>query len=66
MQRIWDTVLKGRNVMLVLCGSLISMMISQTLSYDSPLYGRRTRQIRLGQIPSLIITSSTKERAVRN
>ncbi|KAB1636050.1 ATP-binding protein [Ellagibacter isourolithinifaciens] len=51
MQRIWDTVLKGRNVMLILCGSLISMMISQTLSYDSPLYGRRTRQIRLGQIP---------------
>lgn len=51
MQRIWDTVLKGRNIMLILCGSLISMMISQTLSYDSPLYGRRTRQIRLGQIP---------------
>ena len=51
MQRIWDTVLKDRNVMLVLCGSLISMMISQTLSYDSPLYGRRTSQIRLGQIP---------------
>lgn len=51
MQRIWDTILKDRNVMLILCGSLISMMISQTLSYDSPLYGRRTRQIRLEQIP---------------
>ena len=37
--------------MVILCGSLISMMESQTLSYDSPLYGRRTAQIRLKQIP---------------
>lgn len=51
LQRIWDTVLKDKNVMVVLCGSLISMMVSQTLSYESPLYGRRTGQIRLKQIP---------------
>ncbi len=51
LQRIWDTNLKDANVMLVLCGSLVSMMVSQTLSYDSPLYGRRTKQIKLGQIP---------------
>lgn len=50
-QRIWDTILKEKNVMVVLCGSLISMMVSQTLSYDSPLYGRRTSQIKLQQIP---------------
>ena len=37
--------------MVILCGSLISMMESQTLSYSSPLYGRRTAQIRLKQIP---------------
>ena len=37
--------------MVILCGSLISMMESQTLAYHSPLYGRRTAQIRLGQIP---------------
>lgn len=37
--------------MVILCGSLISMMESQTLAYDSPLYGRRTAQIRLQQIP---------------
>ena len=37
--------------MVILCGSLISMMKSQTLSYNSPLYGRRTAQIRLKQIP---------------
>lgn len=50
-QRIWDTMLKDAKVMVILCGSLISMMESQTLSYDSPLYGRRTGQIKLKQIP---------------
>lgn len=50
-QRIWDTLLKDANVMLVLCGSLISLMRDQVLSEESPLYGRRTAQIRMGQIP---------------
>lgn len=50
-QRIWEEILKKKSVMVILCGSLISMMVSQTLSYDSPLYGRRTAQIRLTQIP---------------
>ena len=51
MQKIWDTLLKDANVMLILCGSLVSLMKSQTLDYSSPLYGRRTGQIRLKQIP---------------
>lgn len=50
-QRIWDELLMKSSVMVILCGSLISMMVSQTLSYNSPLYGRRTAQIRLKQIP---------------
>ena len=50
-QRIWEEQLKDKPVMVILCGSLISMMESQTLSYSSPLYGRRTAQIRLTQIP---------------
>ena len=50
-QRIWDTMLKDANVMLVLCGSLISLMRDQVLSEESPLYGRRTAQIRMRQIP---------------
>lgn len=49
-QKIWDTLLKNKNIMVVLCGSLISMMESQTLAYGSPLYGRRTGQIKLKQI----------------
>jgi AAA+ ATPase superfamily predicted ATPase len=49
-QRIWDTILKNMNIMVILCGSLISMMEAQTLAYSSPLYGRRTGQIKLQQI----------------
>ena len=36
--------------MLILCGSLIGMMRKHALSYDSPLYGRRTAQIRLSAL----------------
>ena len=49
-QKIWDTLLKNCNIMVILCGSLVSMMESQTLNYASPLYGRRTGQIKLKQI----------------
>lgn len=51
MQKIWDTLLKDANIMLILCGSLVCLMKSQTLDYSSPLYGRRTGQVRLKQIP---------------
>ena len=49
-QRIWEEILKDANVMVIICGSLISMMESQVLAYNSPLYGRRTAQIKLKQI----------------
>lgn len=51
LQKIWDTLLKDANIMLVLCGSLVPMIKSQALDYSSPLYGRRTAQIKLKQIP---------------
>ena len=50
LQKIWDTMLADKNIMLILCGSLVNKMYSQTLSYDSPLYGRRTGQIKMKQI----------------
>mgnify|MGYP005924912469 CR=1 FL=1 len=50
-QRIWEEILKDANVMVIICGSLISMMESQVLAYNSPLYGRRTAQVKLKQIP---------------
>ncbi|MBT1175839.1 ATP-binding protein [Bifidobacterium sp. LC6] len=38
---------KNANVMMVLCGSNEGFMESEVLGYKSPLYGRRTAQIRL-------------------
>ncbi|WP_297887070.1 ATP-binding protein [Sulfurihydrogenibium sp.] len=46
-QSIWDTVLKNKDVMFIISGSLISLMYDIALNYSSPLYGRRTSQIRL-------------------
>ncbi|WP_457641368.1 ATP-binding protein [Persephonella sp.] len=46
-QSIWDKILKNKNVMLILSGSLISLMYDIALNYASPLYGRRTSQIKL-------------------
>ena len=37
--------------MLILCGSSVSAMESEVLAYKSPLYGRRTGQWRLTEIP---------------
>lgn len=51
LQRIWELSLKEEDIMLLLCGSHMSMMESETLNYSSPLYGRRTAQILLKQIP---------------
>ena len=50
LQNAWDEILKNSNVMLILSGSLIGMMQKHALSYDSPLYGRRTAQIRLAPL----------------
>ena len=50
LQNAWDEILKDSNVMLILSGSLIGMMQKYALSYDSPLYGRRTAQIHLAPL----------------
>ncbi len=49
-QKIYDTILNGANVMLLLSGSSISMMENEVLAYRSPLYGRRTGQMRLNPL----------------
>ncbi|MFA7577308.1 MAG: ATP-binding protein, partial [Candidatus Muiribacteriota bacterium] len=46
-QKIWDEILINKNIMLVICGSYIGMMEDIALNYNSPLYGRRTMQIKL-------------------
>jgi len=44
-QKGWDQYLKNSNAFLVLLGSSIAMMESETLIHKSPLFGRRTGQI---------------------
>ncbi len=51
LQNAWDEILRDNNVMLIVCGSLMGMMQKHALSYESPLYGRRTAQIRLMPLP---------------
>ena len=50
LQNALDELLKDSNIMLILSGSLIGMMRKHALSYDSPLYGRRTSQMRLAPL----------------
>lgn len=47
LQRFWDNTGKHSNIMLVLCGSSISMMVDHVLAEKSPLYGRRSGQLEL-------------------
>lgn len=49
-QKIWDLSLSKENLMLIICGSLVSIMKSSALEYNSPLYGRRSSQIKLGPL----------------
>jgi len=44
IQKWWDQSWSKGDFMLILCGSLLSMMYNETLSRESPLYGRRTGQ----------------------
>ncbi|WP_227134614.1 ATP-binding protein [Halorubellus salinus] len=46
-QTVVDDTLNGTGISLVLLGSSISMMEEGVLSYESPLYGRRTGQWRM-------------------
>ncbi len=49
-QKSWDLYLSKCNVFLILVGSSISMMEKLTLNYSSPLYGRRTMQLRVNKL----------------
>lgn len=44
VQRQWDSAWSQAPVMVVLCGSIMSMMHKETLARSSPLHGRRTGQ----------------------
>ena len=47
IQRFWDLHGKNSKLFLILCGSQVSFMEREILAERSPLYGRRTGQLRL-------------------
>jgi len=48
-QQVIDCVLENEKIMLVICGSSISMM-EELLGYKNPLYGRKTGHIKVNQL----------------
>lgn len=42
LQNLWDSELRGSNVMIILCGSAMSFMEKELLAEKNPLYGRAT------------------------
>lgn len=68
LQKAWDERLKDIALMLVLCGSYVSVMEQEVLGHRSPLYGRRTGQLRLAPLDffdaSLMLRSSPIARRV--
>jgi len=47
LQHYCDTVFKNIPIMIILCGSSMSFMENQVLGYQSPIYGRRTAQMKI-------------------
>lgn len=52
-QAIIDTKLKNSNLKLFILGSSVSMITSKVLSYQSPVYGRKTASLKLKNISFL-------------
>ena len=50
-QKYWDTSFANSNICILLCGSMLGLMSDMVLSYASPLYGRRSRDILLEGLP---------------
>jgi len=57
LQDYWDNTLHSSKVFLVLCGSSLSMMEKYVFDYKTPIYGRRTLDIK---VPSLTFNDALK------
>ncbi len=69
LQHIIDHVWQHGKLFLILCGSSMSFMENQVLGYESPLYGRRTAQYKIGaltykEIKAFNPTLSNEEQAL--
>lgn len=62
-QKIWDEILAEQNIMLIICGSYINMMTREILAEKSPLYGRRTMQIKLAPLSFLEIQRANPQKS---
>jgi len=67
LQMIVDVLLANTKTKLIILGSSISMMESHVLSYSSPLYGRKTGQLKLralrfSELADFFPESTTEER----
>lgn len=51
LQEAWDEYLSKSKIMLILLGSAVGTVERIGLSYSSPIYGRRTGQIKLNPLP---------------
>ncbi|KAF5412730.1 MAG: hypothetical protein C5S43_01390 [Candidatus Methanocomedens sp.] len=70
-QKYWDEYLSGTKLMLVLCGSSISMMEREVLAHRSPLFGRRSGQWKVEpmdfeDVLEFFPTQTDMEEAIRN
>ncbi len=50
IQKWWDEHWQHENILLILCGSVTSMMYKETMAASAPLYGRATAQILLSPL----------------
>lgn len=61
LQHIIDHTLKDGKLFLILCGSSMSFMEYQVLGYESPLYGRRTGQLKIEALTYRDVTEFNTE-----
>ena len=55
-QQFWDRFLSKTNTKMIISGSIVNLMLKKVLSGESPLYGRRTAEIFLSELPIYDIT----------
>jgi uncharacterized protein len=55
LQAAWDKHLSKSDLKLFFCGSSVGMMEQTFLSERSPLFGRRTGQLKLGPFPPMVL-----------
>ena len=69
LQKWWDEKWSNRNILLILCGSITSMMYRETLAESAPLYGRASLQllispVRYEHLPEFLPVITTQQELV--